>query len=284
MPKESEIQQFWTDHPMIWNADGFDHRKATPEEIFVHTEKQMRARTDGLHQARGAPLLSNFIDFPALRDKRVLEIGFGVGWLLNEFVQAGAEVHGIDLSKSHFELSSHRFHGNSRVQLQIASAQRIPFPDNHFDFVASWGVLDHAEDDRACYREVHRVLKPGGKALFMLYRRGGPKYWWRKILRRGIMRGELLRYGLSIERFINAVTDAHDGGIGDPISRHYSRSELTDRLRHFARVRLDVSGNRTEWDKLPATRLPLTNWLLPRSMRERLVRLSGAYWIVYLQK
>lgn len=282
-PTEREIQDFWSEHPMIFPWPGLDRRTATPEEIFAHTERMMRMRGDGLHQAAGAPLMANFIDFPSLRGKRVLEIGFGVGWLLKELADAGAEVHGIDLSRSHAALSSHRFKDDKRVSLQIASAERCPFPDNHFDFVASWGVLDHAENDQKCFDEVHRVLKPGGRAFFMLYRKGGPKYWWWKIFRLGILKGGIARNGWSVERFINSVTDAYEGE-GDPISRHYTRRDLVERFRKFSEVRLDVSGNRNEWDMLPAHRLPLTNWLLSRPMRDRLVQTSGAYWIVHLRK
>jgi 2-polyprenyl-3-methyl-5-hydroxy-6-metoxy-1,4-benzoquinol methylase len=96
MVQEAEIKQFWSDHPMIPPEGGFDHRTSTPEEVFAQAEQMMRRGTTT--QAKDAPLLSDYIDYSVLAGKQVLEIGYGVGWLVNEFVNAGANVEGIDLS------------------------------------------------------------------------------------------------------------------------------------------------------------------------------------------
>jgi SAM-dependent methyltransferase len=278
---EHDIQRFWTDQPMIHPGFGFNRNSASPEEIFAHVERIMRDR-GSLMQAPDAPLLSNFIDYSALQGRRVLEIGYGVGWLLNEFVKARAEVHGIDLSESHHRFSSYRFRDDPAVRLQVASAERIPYPDNYFDFVASFGVLHHAEDDLRCYAELRRVLKPGAKAFLMLYRRGGPKYWWWKIVAQGLLRGGLIRYRFNLDNFVYSVTDAYEGE-GAPVSRHYTRQDLLYCFRKFSRAEFNICGNRNEWDNLPAHRLPLSN-LLPRGARDWLVGKSGAYWMVDLTK
>ena len=143
-------------------------------------------------------------------------------------------------------------------------------------------MLHHAEDDQRCYDEVLRVLKPGGKAFLMLYRRGGPKYRWQVLFRQGILGGGLRRHNWDVDRFVYSVTDAHDGP-GAPISRHYRRHELDVLFKAFRSRRYRVSGNAAEWDDLPFAKIPLTN-LLPRVLRRRLVELSGAYWLIELQK
>jgi SAM-dependent methyltransferase len=280
MVQEAEIKQFWSDHPMIPPGDGFDHRTATPEEIFAQAERMIRRGTT--IQAKGAPLLSDYIDYSVLAGKQVLEIVYGVGWLLNELVKAGADVEGIDLSESHFGYSSYLFRGNEKVNLQIGSAENLPYGDGHFDFAAAWGVLHHASDDQRCYDELHRVLKPGGRAFLMLYRCGGPKYRWHKLLRRGIVDGGLFRHGFRVDDFINSVTDDDDGD-GAPISRHYKRGDLHRLFRHFASINIKVSGNAAERDNLPAHKLPITH-LLPALWRENLVKFSGAYWMITLTK
>ena len=255
---EQNIQRFWSDNPMIHPGNDFDWRTATPEGIYAHVEGLMRSEKGTHLQAPDAPLLANFVDYDALCGGTVLEIGYGVGWLLNELSKVATDVQGIDLSESHFALSSHRFRDTPNVQLQVASAEAIPFPDDHFDFVASYGVIHHAEDDQRCYDEVHRVLKPGGRAFFMLYRKGGPKYWWQKMFKQGIL--------------------------GAPISWHYTRQDLQRLLSKFASIEVLITGNRTEWDFLPAGFLPLTNWLLSRSARDWLLGRSAAYWFVTLEK
>jgi len=282
-PDETAVQDFWSERPMIHPGFGFDRKTATPEQIFAHVERLMRH--DNWMQAEGQPLLSRFIDYEALRGKTVLDIGYGVGWLVEELQKVAAEVHGIDLSRSHFQYSSYRFRDNPRVKLQIASAEAIPFPDNHFDFVSAYGVLHHAADDQRCYDEVHRVLKPGGRCFLMVYRKGGPKYWYWKMLRQGLLGGGLARHGWNVEKFIYSVTDAYEADSpGAPISRHYVRADIDRLFRRFKSVRAEICGNRHEWDNLPAHRLPLTNWLLPRAVRDWLVTHAGAYWILRLEK
>lgn len=280
---ERDVQEFWTERPMIHPGYGFDIDSASPEKIFVHMERLMRDK--GVHmQPIGAPLLSNHIDYGALKGKKALEIGYGVGWLTNELAKVCAHVDGIDLSDSHYRLSTHRFRNTPNVHLQVASAEDIPFPDETFDFVCAYGVIHHAANDRRCYEEIFRILRPGGKCFLMLYRRGGPKFWMKKVVREGILGGGLARHGWDFTRFIYSITDNYQNDSpGAPISRHYTRRDIRERFKRFLHVDLRISGNEGEWRNLPFDRLPLTN-LLPRRVLHALVRRSGAYWMVTLFK
>lgn len=268
---------------MIHPGYGFDPTEASPEEIFSHVERIMRDK-GRLFQEQGKPLLSRFIDYPGLKGKTVLDIGYGVGWLVNEFVKAGAEVHGIDLSLSHHAYASYRFRDVPNAHLQVASAEDIPFPDETFDLVSAYGVIHHAANDQKCFDEIWRVLRPDGRAFLMLYRRGGPKYRWQKMFRLGLLKGGLFRHGFDIQKFIYSVTDAYqEDSPGAPISRHYTRKEIRQTLERFSKVELVISGNEGEWKNLPFERLPLSNLLGERVLR-RLVGISGAYWMVQLTK
>ncbi len=278
---EKRVQEFWTDYPMIFF--GKDAESSRPEDIYAFMEQSMRDK--GRHfQDPGAPLLSRYLDYPSFKGKPMLEIGYGTGWLLNEFVEAGAKVHGIDLSKSHYELCRHRFR-IADVDIRIASAENIPFGDESFDLVVAWGVLHHASDDQRCYDEVYRVLKPGGRCLMMLYRKGGIQYVLHKLIKKGVLRGGLIKHGFDVEKFINSVTDVHfDGSPGAPISRHYSRDGLIRRFRRFSKIELEITGSWGELSHIPAGRLPISDWMLSDAARERLLKRFGGFWIVNLAR
>ena len=51
---------------------------------------------------------------------------------------------------------------SGNITLHNTSAEKVPFPDNHFDMVSAYSFLHHTEDYRKVLREVARVLKPGG--------------------------------------------------------------------------------------------------------------------------
>jgi SAM-dependent methyltransferase len=55
--------------------------------------------------------------------------------------------------------------------LAVADGERLPFADASFDFVYAHGVVQYAADDQAVVAECHRVLRPGGTALFQVYNR-----------------------------------------------------------------------------------------------------------------
>lgn len=282
------ISRFWSERPMTFGITDGDVSRMGAQAVWEQTERLTLEKLEHLKDTYGR-LLGRCISWSWVDGKEALEIGFGTGWLTSEIARHASRVEGVDLSQSHYEISSKRFEKSTNVHLQVGSAEALPFPDQSLDFVAAWGVLHHAESDVACYREVHRVLKPGGRCFLMLYRKGGPKYRWHKLFRVGILGGKLKQYNWDVQRFIESVTDAYDDeSAGAPISRHYTRRSLTEALTDqgalkYAAMDIAITGNEGEWRDLPFYRLPLTN-LLPRAIHRWLISKSGAYWLVTLHK
>jgi ubiquinone/menaquinone biosynthesis C-methylase UbiE len=54
-----------------------------------------------------------------------------------------------------------------------ADAERLPFADNSFDFVWSWGVIHHSSRTGRIVREISRVLTPNSECRIMVYNRDG---------------------------------------------------------------------------------------------------------------
>ena len=118
------------------------------------------------------PEILGFGGFDSAAGKRVLEIGVGMGADFMRWVRAGAVATGVDLTQRAVDLTRRRLEGEGlTADVRIADAESLPFPDDHFDVVYSWGVLHHTPRPDQALREAQRVLAPGGELRLMLYHR-----------------------------------------------------------------------------------------------------------------
>jgi len=125
-----------------------------------------------------------------LKDKKVLEIGAGIGVNALILSEIGANVFALDISRGRLRLLNmlaERFDFKRRINPCIMPAELMGFEDNSFDVVYTKSVLIHLDLEKVI-PEIYRVLKKGGKAVFVeplkfhpivnLYRRFfGPKEW-----------------------------------------------------------------------------------------------------------
>jgi len=116
--------------------------------------------------------LLRLVDFDGYRGRTVLEVGCGAGVDLARFAKGGAEVTGVDLASSAVDLAKANFEQQGlRGRFDVADAEHLPFPDNSFDLVYAHGVVQYTANPGRLTRECHRVLKPGGQAIFQVYNR-----------------------------------------------------------------------------------------------------------------
>lgn len=100
--------------------------------------------------------------------KDVLDYGCGDGRDATMIAHRGARVSALDISPHLLHLAEQRLRADgmeSRVTLLCGSAHDIPLPDASVDVVWGNAVLHHLDLELAA-REVHRVLRPGGRAVF----------------------------------------------------------------------------------------------------------------------
>ena len=100
--------------------------------------------------------LHEYRDF---RDRKVLDVGCGNGYVLSRFAREGADVSGVDLTDAAVGLCRKRFEylGLSGA-FRRGNAEALPLPDGSLDCVTSIGVLHDTPDTAKAVAEVHRVL------------------------------------------------------------------------------------------------------------------------------
>ena len=132
-------------------------------------ESMMLADADFEAHARRVRTLAGVSEFLGdLRGRDVLEVGCGLGVLSTLLARSGARVHAFDISPRSIEVARRRaeLHGVAdAVELTVAAGEEMPYADESFDVVVGKGVLHHLDVTLAA-PELHRVLRPGGRAAF----------------------------------------------------------------------------------------------------------------------
>lgn len=243
---ESEIKDFWNDHPCGAELVGdlSEESRKEYEEFF--------ARYDEFRYKTESHILKN-LDRVGFANKKVLEIGLGQGADAEQIVRRGGVYSGVDLTDESVKRVKMRFslHGLDFDRIERASALELPFDDDSFDIVFSHGVLHHIPEIKKAQSEIARVLRPNGRLVTMLYAKWSLNYLLSiSVARRmglAVMYGLGIKakgiYGdhldnarkagltnyLSIKNFINVSTD----GPFNPYSKVYGRSEIAADFTDF---------------------------------------------------
>jgi ubiquinone/menaquinone biosynthesis C-methylase UbiE len=156
------VHEYWNSHPC--EAPRNPRLKRFSREYFEAIEA---ARYDR------HPAIMAFAQFPRYHGRRVLEVGVGVGTDFVQWVRCGADAYGVDLTREAIAHVEHRLavYGLHACEVRIADCEDLPYRDDSFDLVYSWGVIHHTPNVCRALEEIVRVCRPGGICKLMVYNR-----------------------------------------------------------------------------------------------------------------
>jgi ubiquinone/menaquinone biosynthesis C-methylase UbiE len=215
-PNQSAVREYWEMRPCGENEPGMVSSSARFFDVYARIRYQREPEIEG------------FAEFRRWAGWRVLEVGVGMGADFVRFAKAGAKTVGIDLASRSLELARRNAETNRLAPTLLgADAQALPFAEGTFDLAYSWGVLHHARDTECALKEIHRVLRPGGECLVMLYHR-------RSLLALQCY----LRYGLGGLRPFTPISELMSRNLESPGTKAFTRSEAEALFSHFCSVEI----------------------------------------------
>jgi SAM-dependent methyltransferase len=217
MSLKSQVNEFWN------NA-------SCGEDLYLTGDSKLDYKNQSNERYRLEPFILPFADFPFSAQKRVLEIGVGLGADHQYFAEAGADLYGIDLTERAINHTAKRLQlFGLKSQLAVGDAENLQFEDRSFDIVYSWGVLHHSPDTAQAIQEVFRVLKKGGIAKVMIYHK------WSMV---GLMLW--LRYAIFLGRPWRRLDYIYANYLESPGTKAYSRHEAQKLFASFIDVKIST--------------------------------------------
>jgi ubiquinone/menaquinone biosynthesis C-methylase UbiE len=223
-PTKTDVKNYWNETPNATEEVNIEEGTLDFYEVIEDERYKLE------------PFIHSCAQFTRWHGKRVLEVGCGIGTDFIQFARAGADVYGVDLTPKAIELLKKRLklYDLNATNL-VGDAESLPFQDNIFDLVYSWGVIHHTPNTEKTIEDIYRTLKPGGKITIMVYH----KFSWLYLLiflRYGILGGELLFR--SFQEIISQHTESADQK--NPLTKAYSIKETKKMFNMFSDVKTEV--------------------------------------------
>ncbi len=219
---KEEVQDQWNNNPV-----GSHYAKVAKPHTLEWYHEIERYRYDEY-----APWMPEVMEFQQHAGQSVLEIGGGLGTDLSQFARYGAKVTDVDLSAGHLGHARENFALRGLAgEFVHHDAETLPFADGTFDVVYSNGVIHHTPNTQQVVQEIYRVLKPGGKAIIMLYAEHSWHYWYRLVWEQGVKHNMLETY--SIGEIMSRRVEITEND-ARPLVKVYTARRLRRMFKDFA--------------------------------------------------
>jgi len=265
---KNEVHDFWS-------------KASCGEDLYLkgESEKQMYINQTN-ERYKLEPEILRFANFDIGKNKKVLEIGVGLGSDHQRWAESGAELYGCDLTQravSHTENRLKIF--GLKSNLMVGDAENLKYPENYFDIVYSWGVIHHSPNTEKAVNEIRRVLKPNGIAKIMIYHTYsvvGFMLW--------------VRYALLKFRPFYGLKNIYNNYLESPGTKAYSYNDARTLFKEFKI--LSIESPLSHGDLLSkgvgqrhsGFILQIAKRIFPRKLIKLLFPQNGLYLMLKLQK
>jgi ubiquinone/menaquinone biosynthesis C-methylase UbiE len=244
---KQQVREYWNTQPC---GTQFSESAKFTREYFDDIEA---------HRYFIEPDIFSFAQFTRFRDKKILEVGIGAGSDFVQWVRSGAQAFGIDATQegvNHVKQRLAVYELNAQ-DVRVADCENLPYEDNAFDLVYSWGVVHHTPDTPRAFNELIRVCKPGGLCKVMVYNRRSllSYFFWVKY---ALLKGRPWKT-------LSWCLYHHMESIG---TKAYTKSEIMDMIKSQPVENVLIKPKLTYYDRMERFKMPLrliaqaSAWLL----------------------
>jgi len=196
-----EVKQYWNQRPCNIRHS---NKEIGSKEYFLEVSKRKYIVE---------PHILEFANFEQWRNKKVLEVGCGIGTAAHSFIENGAIYKGIDLSEQSIKIAKQRLNIFDLSGVIEEGDIESYSSKEKYDLVYSFGVLHHTPDTQKAIKNIYNLLKEGGTFKLMLYAKNSWKYF-------------CIKDGL----------DRYEAQSGVPIADVYTHDEVYNLLKDFKNI------------------------------------------------
>jgi SAM-dependent methyltransferase len=193
-----EVKKFWNDRPCNIKHSS---KELGTMEYFDEVE---------LKKFRAEPHILKFTEFPQWKNKKVLEVGCGLGTVGINFALNGADYTGVELSKESLEIAKKRFEVyNQSGKFYLGNAEELSsfVHIETYDLIYSFGVIHHSPHPEKIVSEIKKYMNENSVLKIMLYAKDS----WKNYM-------------------IDAGLDQPEAQYGCPIANTYTKQDVVELL------------------------------------------------------
>lgn len=225
----NEVYNYWNSRPC-----NIKHSNKSKDSVEFFDEVQTKKYKSEDHKLE-------FLGLEKWSDKKVLELGCGIGSDAIMFAKAGAKVTCVDLTDNSLELCRKNFevHG-LKGDFFLGNIEELDtfLPNEKYDLIYSFGVIHHTPNPKKVFEKAHKYLNENGEFRCMLYSRFSYKLFW-------------LMNGMDNWKFDNAdelIQKHSEAQSGCPVTYTYTFDEIKDLISPWFTVEKIWKDHIFMWD------------------------------------